>query len=161
MPCCLLFSYPSFHGTEATVAWLVRPRELVASLVLCNLIGSFAFCHVSLVTVDSTVDSKLILSSVIRQVAKQSHFCSLFVQHTPVVRTSTCTHVLLFLLFWFSYSLTYIILLSCHHSILQIHNGLPELPKLFTLQRLGEIVRNHVVGRTKLDAQFAVCNPIR
>ena len=151
MPCCLLFWSPSFHGTEATVAWLVRPSGLVTSPILCALIGSFAFCHVSLVTVDSTVDSKLILSSVIRQVAKQSHFCSLFVQHTPVVRTSTCTHVSLFS-FVFFFILSHIVLMFCCCSILQIHNRLPELTKLFTLQRFGEIIRNHVVGRTKLDA---------
>jgi len=53
---------------------------------------------------------------------------------------------------FFFFILSHIVLMFCCCSILQIHNRLPELTKLFTLQRFGEIIRNHVVGRTKLDA---------
>ena len=44
--------------------------------------------------------------------------------------------------------------------ILEVHDSLAELEKLFSLKRLCEVVRDHVVGRTVLNFKLAILDPI-
>ena len=43
---------------------------------------------------------------------------------------------------------------------LEVHDSLAELEKLFSLKRLCEVVRDHVVGRTVFNFKLVILDPI-
>ena len=43
---------------------------------------------------------------------------------------------------------------------LEVHDSLAELENLFSLKRLCEVVRNHVVGQTVFNFKLAILDPI-
>ena len=61
---------------------------------------------------------------------------SVIFQHTPVVK------------------IEYLVLR------LEVHDSIEELEKAFSLKRLCEVVRDHVVGRTVFNFKLAILDPI-
>ena len=45
-------------------------------------------------------------------------------------------------------------------SRIEVHDSLAELEELFSLERLGKLVRDHVVSRTIFDFKLAILDPI-
>ena len=45
-------------------------------------------------------------------------------------------------------------------SRLEVHDSLAELEKLFSLERLGEVVRDHVISRTIFNFKLVIIDPI-
>ena len=43
---------------------------------------------------------------------------------------------------------------------LEVHDSLAELEKLFSLERLGEVVRDHVISRTIFNFKLVILDPI-
>ena len=43
---------------------------------------------------------------------------------------------------------------------LEVHDSLAELEKLFSLERLCEVVRDHVIGWTVFNFKLAILDPI-